>query len=64
MDPENRSFFNCVISGISALLREITLTISDSTAETVSMESEIVRVISLNTIKKSNLQGADNFISF
>ena len=41
-------FFNCDIPVISVVLREIT--ISDSTGEpTVSMESEIVRVVSLGT---------------
>ena len=36
-------FLNRVISDISVVLREATLTISDSTGEPVSMEFEIVR---------------------
>ena len=52
------SFFfslNCVISDISALLRETTLTILDSTGEPVSMESEMFRLISLST--NGNIRG-------
>ena len=42
-------FFNRVISVISVVVRKTTLTISDSTGEPVSMESEIARVVSLCT---------------
>ena len=49
-DSQNR-IFNRVISVISVVLREITLTISDSTGEPVSIESEIVRVVSLSIRK-------------
>ena len=38
-------FVNLVISVIPVVLRKNTLTISDSTGEPVSMESEILRVI-------------------
>ena len=41
--------FNRVILVISVVLRETTLSISDSTGETVSMDSEIVRVVFLGT---------------
>ena len=47
-DPEDR-IFNRVISDISVVLREITLTISDSIETRSSIESEIVRVVSLRT---------------
>ena len=40
-------FLNRVISVISVVLGKTTLTISDSTGKTVSMESKIVRVVSL-----------------
>ena len=46
-----RGFFYRVISIISVVLRETTLTISVSTGEPVSMESEIVKMISLLYIK-------------
>ena len=49
VDPEDRVFFNRVISVFSVVLRETTLTISVSTGEIVSMESEIVGVVSLRT---------------
>ena len=42
-------FLNRVTSVISGVLRETTLTISVSTGECVSMESEIVREDSLST---------------
>ena len=49
--PEDRGFFFCspdrAIPGISVITRETTLTISDLIGETVSMESEIVRVVPL-----------------
>ena len=49
-DTEDSFFFlNRLISVISVVLRENTLTISDSTGETVSMESEIMTVLSLST---------------
>ena len=61
-DPEDR-IFNHVISDISVVLRETTLTISDS------IESEIVRAVFLSTteiteiirFKKNNLQGEDSW---
>ena len=46
-----RSFFfflNRVVSIISIVIKETTLSILDSTGEPVSMESEIVRVVSLS----------------
>ena len=54
-DPEDRSFLlHHVISvSISIELRETTLTISVLTGEPVSMESEIVRVVSLITTEIS-----------
>ena len=56
-------FFYRVILVISLVLRETTLTISDSTGETVSLQYEIVKVVSFSTteiseitrLKKSNL---------
>ena len=45
-DPE---FLNRVISVISFALREITLTISYSTTEPMSIESEVVRVVTHST---------------
>ena len=65
-------FFNRVISDISVVLREITVTISDS-IETVSpVESEIVRVFSLSTTEitektrsnKPDFQGNDTLTCF
>ena len=55
--PEDRVFFffNRVISVMSVLLRKSTLSISVSTGEPLSMESEIVRVVSLSTIKISEI---------
>ena len=44
-----------VISIISAVLWETTIAISDSTGEPVSMESEIVRRVSLNTTEISDI---------
>ena len=44
LDPEDRGLLNRVISVISVVLSRTTLTISDSTGETVSMEYEIMRV--------------------
>ena len=44
-DPEV-DFLNRVISVISVVLRETTLTSSDSTGKPVSMEYEIVKVVS------------------
>ena len=60
-DLEDRFFFsfmlNRVISVISVvdLLRKITLTISDLNSDPVSMESEIVRVVSLSTTEISEI---------
>ena len=42
LDPDSR-FFNRVISVVSSLLRETTLTISFSTGEPVSMKAEILK---------------------
>ena len=47
-NPEKRSF-NRVISDNSVVLRETTLTISDSVEASSPVESEIVRVGSLGT---------------
>ena len=47
-DPEDRTF-NHVISDISIVLREATLTISDSIETVSAVESEIMRVVSLST---------------
>ena len=58
-DSEDRFFFflNPVISIISIVLvlSETTLTISDSTGERVSMESEILRVVFLGTTAISEI---------
>ena len=54
MYPGDRLFKSC-ISVISVILRETTLTISDWTGEPVSMESEIVRVVSLSTTEISEI---------
>ena len=63
--PEDSLFYR-VISVISVVQGETTLTISDSIVEPVSMESEIVRLVSLSTREifeiaglKSDLQGPD-----
>ena len=49
-DLEDRFFFsNRVISVISVVLRETSPIILDSTGEPVSIESDIVRVVSLST---------------
>ena len=48
-------FQNRVISVISFVLRETTLTILISTGDLVSMESEIVRVVSLSRAEISEL---------
>ena len=48
-------FFFRVISVISVVLRETTLTISDSTGETVAMESEIARAFQISTTEISQL---------
>ena len=47
-DPEDR-IFNRVIPDISVVLRETTLTISDSIETSSPIESEIVRVFTLST---------------
>ena len=52
-DPKNRCYR--IISVISVVLRETTLTISDLTSEPVSKESEIVRVVSLSTAEISEI---------
>ena len=55
-EPEDRYFFiDRLTSIISVVQREITLTISDSAGETASMESEIVRVVSLCTTEISEI---------
>ena len=46
---------NLVISVVFIVLREITFTFSDSTCETVSIESEILRVVSLSTAEISEI---------
>ena len=51
-DLEHRFLYR-IISVISVVLRENTLTISVSTREPVSMESEIVRVVSFDTTEIS-----------
>ena len=48
-------FLNRVVPVISIVLREATLTMSVSTSEPVSMESEIVRVVSLYTMEISEI---------
>ena len=48
-------FFNLVISVISVVLRETTLSISVSTSEPVSMKSEIERVVSLSITEMSEI---------
>ena len=65
-DPEDR-IFNRVISDISIVLTETTLSISDSIETISSVESEMVRVVSSSTtaivetsrVKKTNLQCPD-----
>ena len=47
--------FNRFISFISVVLQETTLTISVSTGELVSMETEIVRVVSLSSTEISEI---------
>ena len=47
------SLSNCVFSVISVELRETTLTISDSAGEPVSIESEIMKVVSFSTTEIS-----------
>ena len=49
LDPKDRVFFKSVISHISTVLREITLTISDSIETGSLIETEIVTVVSLST---------------
>ena len=49
-------FLDRVISIISVVPRESTLTISVSTGQSVSMESEIVRVVSLSTTEISEIR--------
>ena len=54
--PEDRVFFlNRVISVISIVLRETTLTTSDSSGELVLIESEIMRVVYLCTTEISEI---------
>ena len=68
-EPENR-IFKRVISDISVVLRETTLTISDSIEIVSPVESEIMRVNSLSTtgiseitqLKKTDFQGPDTLI--
>ena len=64
-DPKHR-ILNRVISDISVLLRETTHLISDSIDTVSTVESEIVRVVSLGTTEiteitrfNTNLQGPD-----
>ena len=65
-------FFNRVISLTSVVQRETTLTVSVSTGEPVTMESEIVRVVSLCTkemskitrLKKSDICRKEQFLFF
>ena len=52
---EDQDFFYRVLSVISVVLREMTLTTSVLTCEPVSMESEIVRVVFLRTMKISEI---------
>ena len=52
-DPADRYVLNRVISGISVVLREPTLSISISTGEPVLIESEIMTVVSLSTTEIS-----------
>ena len=48
-------FLNRVILVISVVLSETTITISDSTGEPVSIEVEIMRVVSLSTTEISEI---------
>ena len=50
-----KGVLNRVVSVISAVPRETTLKISDSTGEPVRMQSELLRVISLTTTKISEI---------
>ena len=63
-------FLNRVISVISVILRENTPIIPDSTGEAFSKESEIMRMVCLNTTEiseikrlKCDLQGPDILIT-
>ena len=51
--PEDRC--NRIITVISVVLRETTPIISDSTGETFSMESEMIRVVFLRTTEISEI---------
>ena len=53
-DPEDQNF-NCVVSDISALLRETTLTISVSNETGSPVKFKIVRVVSLSTTELSEI---------
>ena len=53
--PEDRFFLSRVISVISVVLSETTLTMSVSAGEPVSMETEIVRVVPLSTTEISEM---------
>ena len=54
-DPEDR-IFNFAISDISVVLRETTLTISDSIVTVSSVESEIVRMVYLSITKITEIK--------
>ena len=53
-DPEDR-MFDRIIYDVSIVLRETTLTISDSIVTGTPVESEIERVVSLSTTKISEI---------
>ena len=52
--PEDQ-FFDIMLSLISIVLRETTLTISDLISEPISMESQTVRVVSLCPMEISKI---------
>ena len=60
-DPEDRFFFLfCFVCFFNRVIRESTLTISVSTCEPVSMESEIARVVSFSTTEISEITRLKN----
>ena len=54
-EPRRSFYLNSVIWDVFVVLSEITLHISDSTGVPVSMESEIMRVVSLSTMEISEI---------
>ena len=59
LNPEDQ-LFNCVISDISVVLRETTLTISYSIDKGSIVETEIARVVCLGTTKITEITRLKN----